>query len=239
MGRAAICEIEHLWREGGWHAPGFLEVDAAGRIASLGPEPPAASVPPRRIAGFGKPGAANLHSHAFQRALAAMAYMEMLEHGFTAVGEFHYLHHDPLGRPYANQAEMSEQCIAAATDAGIALTLLPTFYAHGGFGAAPDDGQRRFVYADPERFLSLVVTLRALEAKHADLRIGVALHSLRAVSAPELAAIEAAVRDLDAAMPIHIHIAEQPAEIEAAVAALGARPVAWLLANAIVSRRVV
>ena len=135
--------------------------------------------------GFGIPGAANLHSHAFQRALAGraergvedtfwtwrarmyefverleprhlraiatMAYMEMLEHGFTAVGEFHYLHHDPAGRDYANSAEMSEQCIAAAADAGIALTLLPIFYAHGGFGAPPEAAQRRFVHADPER----------------------------------------------------------------------------------------
>ena len=271
MSPAAVYEIEHLWRPGGWHAPGFLEVDSQGRIASAGAHRPGASVPTRRIAGFGVPGVANLHSHAFQRALAgraersgedtfwtwrarmyefvarlepghcraiaAMAYMEMLEHGFTAVGEFHYLHHDPLGRPYANQAEMSEQCIAAATDAGIALTLLPTFYAHGGFGAAPEDAQRRFVYADPERFLSLVATLCAMQAEHVDLHVGVALHSLRAVSPPELAAIEAAVRDLDAAMPIHIHVAEQPAEVEASVAALGARPVAWLLANAEVDAR--
>ena len=266
MSLAAVYEIEHLWREGGWHAPGFLEVDAEGRIASVGTELLVAAVPLRRIAGFGIPGAANLHSHAFQRALAgraersaedtfwtwrarmydfvarieprhcraiaAMAYMEMLEHGFTAVGEFHYLHHDPRGRAYANEAEMAEQCVAAAMDSGIALTLLPTYYAHGGFGAAPEAAQRRFVYADPERFLVLVAKLRSLEARHLDLRVGVALHSLRAVAPAELAVIEAGVRAFDSAMPLHIHIAEQPAEVEAGVAALGARPIAWLLANA-------
>ena len=270
MGRAAVYEIEHLWREGGWYAPGFLEVDAAGRIVAAGGGPLTGSAPPRRIAGFGVPGAANLHSHAFQRvlagraersaedtflswrtrmyelvdrlepphcrAIAAMAYMEMLEHGFTAVGEFHYLHHDARGRPYANEAEMSEQCIAAAAaDVGIALSLLPTYYAHGGFDTAPEAAQRRFVYADPERFLALVSRLRALEVEHCDLRVGVALHSLRAVAPAELAVIEAGVRDLDPAMPIHLHIAEQPAEVEACIAALGARPIAWLMANAKVS----
>ena len=271
MNRAAIYEVEHLWREGGWYAPGFLEVDGEGRIAAAGPESPDATMAPVRIAGFGIPGAANLHSHAFQRALAGraergvedtfwtwrarmyefverleprhlraiatMAYMEMLEHGFTAVGEFHYLHHDPAGRDYANSAEMSEQCIAAAADAGIALTLLPIFYAHGGFGAPPEAAQRRFVHADPERFLALVASLRAAEAAYRDLRLGVALHSLRAVAPAELAIIAAGARELDPAMPIHIHIAEQPAEVEACTVALGARPIEWLLANAEVDAR--
>ncbi len=271
MNLAAVYEIEHLWHHGGWYAPGFLEVDAEGRIATLRADRPATSAPPRRIAGFGIPGAANLHSHAFQRALAgraersaedtfwswrarmydfvnrleprhcraiaAMAYMEMLEHGFTAVGEFHYLHHDVRGGAYANEAEMSEQCIAAATDAGIAMTLLPTYYAHGGFGIPPEAAQARFIYADPERFLGLVARLRAMTTDHAGLRVGVALHSLRAVAPAELAAIEAGVRAIDPGMPIHIHIAEQPAEVEACVAALGARPIEWLLTNAEVDAR--
>ena len=271
MSRAAVYEIEHLWRVGGWHSPGFLEVDAEGRIVAAGAKPPAGSAAPRRIAGFGVPGAANLHSHAFQRAIAgraersaedtfwswrarmyefvdrlepphcraiaAMAYMEMLEHGFTAVGEFHYLHHDAHGRAYANEAEMSEQCVAAAADVGIALTLLPTYYAHGGFGAPPEGAQRRFVHADPDRFLALVARLRALETDSTDLRIGVALHRLRAVAPAELAVVVAGARELDPAMLIHLHIAEQPAEVEACVAALGARPIAWLLANAEVDDR--
>jgi formimidoylglutamate deiminase len=85
-------------------------------------------------------------------AIAAQAYVEMLERGFTRVGEFHYLHHDPSGAPYANIAELAERIAAAASETGIGLTLLPVFYAHANFGGAPPvPGQRRFLN-DVDRF---------------------------------------------------------------------------------------
>src|SRR5262249_10958271 len=89
-------------------------------------------------------------------AIAAFTYMEMLEAGFTTVGEFHYLHHDVDGRPYADLGEMTQRIVAAGAETGIGLTLLPSFYAYGGFGGAdPAHGQRRFLN-DPDRFLELV-----------------------------------------------------------------------------------
>ena len=97
-------------------------------------------------------------------AIAAFAYMEMLETGFTTVGEFHYLHHDVDGRPYADIGEMAARIAAASAETRIGLTLLPSFYAYGGFGGAPPSpGQRRFLN-DPERFLKLVERSRAVVA---------------------------------------------------------------------------
>src|SRR6476659_9810951 len=97
-------------------------------------------------------------------AVAAELYVEMLEAGFTRVGEFHYLHHDRDGSPYAQIAEMSARIAAAAGATGIGLTLLPVFYAHGGFGgAAPNPGQRRFVN-DLDRFARLLEVARAAVA---------------------------------------------------------------------------
>ncbi len=97
-------------------------------------------------------------------AITAFAYMEMLEAGFTAVGEFHYLHHDIDGRPYADLGEMAARIAAASAQTGIGLTLLPSFYAYGGFGGAPAGaGQRRFLN-DPDRFLALLERTRAIAA---------------------------------------------------------------------------
>ncbi len=160
-------------------------------------------------------------------AIAAFAYMEMLEAGFTAVGEFHYLHHDIDGRPYADIAEMAGRIIAASRDAGIGLTLLPTFYAHGGFGGAdPLPSQRRFVN-EPDRFFKLLARIRDLVGSDSAIRAGIAAHSLRAVTPDELR------RVFDAAPegPIHIHAAEQMKEVEDSVARLGRAPVGWLLEN--------
>ena len=158
-------------------------------------------------------------------AVAGMAYCEMLERGFTTVGEFHYLHHDPDGRPYADRAELAGRIVEAASEAGIGLTLLPCFYAQGGFGGAPPvEGQRRFIN-DFDSFCVLVERsrehLRALPAA----RMGLAPHSLRAVAPDDLARIVALAGD----GPIHIHAAEQTREVEDSLAWSGRRPVEWLL----------
>lgn len=156
--------------------------------------------------------------------VAAMAYTEMLESGFTRVGEFHYLHHDPEGVPYAGAA-MAEGLVAAAAQTGLALTLLPVFYAHAGFGGQePNPGQRRFV-TGLDQFAKLreasAAALRALP----DAVLGLAPHSLRAVTPDELTALN----KLAGTGPIHIHAAEQLAEVEACLAWSGQRPVEWLL----------
>lgn len=162
------------------------------------------------------------------RAIAALAYAEMLESGFTRVGEFHYLHHSPDGRPYGDVAAMAQAIAAAADETGIGLTLLPVFYAHSGFGgAAPTAAQRRFVN-DLDSYAALIEASRAAVAGLGDAIVGVAPHSLRAVTAAELTAVAA----MAAAAPLHIHIAEQIAEVEACRAWSGARPVEWLMANA-------
>ena len=166
-------------------------------------------------------------------AITAFAYMEMLEAGFTTVGEFHYLHHDVDGRPYANLGEMAERIAAASAQTRIGLTLLPSFYAYGGFGGAPPvAGQRRFIN-DPDRFLDLVQRARATVATLPEGRVGIAPHSLRAVTPATLRAICRATPD----GPIHIHAAEQLREVEECVAALGRRPVEWLLENAALDSR--
>lgn len=166
-------------------------------------------------------------------AVAAQLYVEMLEAGFSRVGEFHYLHHDLDGRPYANIAEMAERIAAAASQTGIGLTLLPVFYAHSGFGGtAPNDGQRRFIN-DVSQFAKLLEktkeSVRALDQAV----VSVAPHSLRAVTPEELGQIAIMAPN----GPIHIHVAEQVKEVEDCVAWSGARPVEWLLANAQVDAR--
>lgn len=214
------------------------------------------------------PGIANLHSHAFQRAMAGLAermtdpsdsfwtwretmyrmaarfdpdtlravaaqlYVEMLEAGYTTVCEFHYLHHTPDGTPYADPAAMSRALIAAARDTGIRLTLLPVLYMTGGFdGRELNERQRRFGHT-VDAYLRLFETLRAEQDE--TLRVGCALHSLRAVP-------EQAMRRVLAALPadarIHIHIAEQIGEVQDCLAMRGERPVRWLLDHAAVDAR--
>jgi formimidoylglutamate deiminase len=163
-------------------------------------------------------------------AVAAQLYIEMLEAGFTRVGEFHYLHHHKDGRPYANLAEMAERIASAAQQTGIGLTLLPVFYAHSGFGSlAPNEGQRRFIN-DVNRFERLVQASRGAVQTLNQAVVGVAPHSLRAATPDELAA----VISLAEGGPVHIHIAEQVKEVDDCIAWSGARPVEWLLANATV-----
>ena len=214
------------------------------------------------------PGIANLHSHAFQRAMAGMAerqgdpndsfwtwreamyriaarfdpdtlhavaaqlYAEMLEAGYTRVCEFHYLHHAPDGSRYADPAAMSNALVRAARDTGIRMTLLPVLYMTGGFDGRPlSPRQQRFGF-DVDGYLRLLETLRAQEG--ANLRVGCALHSLRAVPAEAMREVLAALPNN---APVHIHIAEQIGEVQDSLALRGARPVEWLLANADVDER--
>ena len=166
-------------------------------------------------------------------AIAAQAYVEMLEAGFTRVGEFHYLHHDPSGNAYAAPAEMAERIAAAAATAGIGLTLLPVFYAHGGFGGLPPaPGQRRFV-CGLDQFADLLGLSETAIAALQGATAGVAPHSLRAVTAEELAVVAALRPDA----PLHMHIAEQEREVADCLAWCGLRPVQWLLRQQAVDAR--
>jgi len=160
-------------------------------------------------------------------AIAAQAYVEMLESGFTRVGEFHYLHHDPDGAPYADRAIMAKAVISAARQTGIGLTLLPVFYAHANFGGAPPvHGQRRFLNT-LDGFAALVDESRTALSELPDANMGLAPHSLRAATAEELLGVAALAAD----GPIHIHVAEQTREVEDCIAFTGQRPVDWLLSH--------
>lgn len=162
------------------------------------------------------------------QAIAAQAYVEMLETGFTRVGEFHYLHHDLGGSRFANPAEMALAIAAAASDTGLGLTLLPVFYAHSGFGGAPPTaGQARFIN-DLDGFARLLEASRSAAASMDGAVVGLAPHSLRAVTPEQLAELAALAGDA----PVHIHIAEQTKEVEDCQAWCGARPVEWLLGHA-------
>jgi formimidoylglutamate deiminase len=210
----------------------------------------------------------NVHSHAFQRAMAGLTersgpggdnfwawrdlmyrfleritpednkviatqlYIEMLKSGYTSVGEFHYLHHDENGQAYADPAEMSQGILAAAASAHIGLTLLPVFYAHATFGGvAPNAGQKRFVQ-DVNAFNGLVDKVVGLQIGNDTLRrVGIAPHSLRAVTPQQLKLIVTHLNSIDATAPIHIHAAEQLKEVNDCLTWSHKRPVAWLLDN--------
>src|SRR5690348_5707212 len=205
-----------------------------------------------RLRGLVVPGMPNLHSHAFQRAMAGLAeragpggdsfwrwrevmyrflaaltpddveaiaaqlYVECLLHGYTSVAEFHYLHNAPDGSPYDDTTEMARRIAGAAGSAGIRLTLLPVLYRHGGFGGMPpSEGQRRFV-------LSLDAYAELCETMGRDVRVGVAPHSLRAVTPEELARTVGLAATLGEGTPIHIHAAEQEKEVADCLAWSGA-----------------
>ena len=166
-------------------------------------------------------------------AVAALAYAEMLEAGFTHVGEFHYLNHQPGGAPYDDPSEMAARLLAAAEAVGLDITLLPVFYAHRDLGgAAPKPEQARFV-CDLDLYADLLETCRTRATRQPGAAVGVAPHSLRAVTPDELTTLG----QLAAGAPFHIHVAEQIAEVERCQAVLGARPVEWLLANQPVDAR--
>lgn len=261
-----VIHVERAWTGTEWLENARITLDGA-TIASVTANARPESGDERHAVVI--PAVANLHSHAFQRAMAGLAerrgpgddsfwswrtvmyrfaltmtpeqieavaarlYMEMLESGFARVGEFHYLHHGIDGAPYADIAELAGRIAAASQTAGIALTLLPVFYAHSGFGgAAPIDGQRRFIN-DIDSFTRLMDRARTLLAPLDGAVLGLAPHSLRAVTPQELAAILPLAGD----GPVHIHVAEQVKEVEDCLAWSGQRPVEWLLNHAPVDHR--
>ncbi|MDM3872431.1 formimidoylglutamate deiminase [Porticoccus sp. W117] len=167
------------------------------------------------------------------QAVAAQLYVEMLKFGYTNVAEFQYLHHDQNGNPYANRAEMTLRCLQAARDAGIGITLLPVLYRYAGFGGqAPVPGQKRFLN-DADGFLEIVDELQKAVAEDSNAVVGIAPHSLRAVT-PEL--LNHVLASFSTG-PVHIHIAEQIPEVEACLEWSGKRPVEWLLENFAVDQR--
>jgi len=255
----------------GWAKDVVLEIAEDGTIDAL-EIALGAPADAERTQGPVIPGMPNVHSHAFQRALAglterggpatdtfwtwraqmyrflervdptdqeaiaAQLYIEMLKAGYTAVAEFQYLHHDPTGRPYADPAEMAARIVAASAATGIGLTLLPVFYAHSNFGGIPPaPEQRRFLH-DPDRFRSLVERLVPL-ARDSGSVLGIAPHSLRAVTPSQLRWLEGLAEDGLVPGPIHIHAAEQQREVDDCLAWSGARPVQWLLDNMAIDAR--
>ncbi len=264
---------ESVLLAGGWARNVVIDVVEDGLITHISRDVKRQPRSAQAITGPVIPGVPNLHSHAFQRALAGhcerrgpgdgdfwtwrqsmydfvsrvtpeqvqsiaeQLYVEMLKAGYTAVAEFHYLHHDRNGQPYGNLTEMSDRIIAAAQSTGIAVTLLPVLYAHDGFGGKPPaSGQRRFVN-DIERYAQLLQALFRHYGNHGNIRIGAAAHSLRAVNPELLQQMVEALDGLDAAAPIHIHIAEQQKEVSECEAWCGQRPLAWLFDNIGVDRR--
>ena len=267
---SARLAAAHAWLPQGWEEAVDIGI-VEGRFARVRPgEADGDAVP---LGHWVLPGMVNLHSHAFQRAMAGLAerrspgaaaredsfwtwrevmyafagrigpdelraiaaqlYVEMLEAGYTQVCEFHYLHHRPDGTAYADAAAMSLALVEAAQEAGIGLTLLPTLYLTGGFdGRALSERQRRFGHR-LDAYLDLVRRLQGMETS--TLRVGVALHSLRAVPPEALTAVMGSGLVDDA--PIHIHIAEQLGEVQDCLALRGARPVDWLLDHAPVDAR--
>lgn len=166
------------------------------------------------------------------RAIAAQLYAEMLAAGYTSVVEFHYVHHQPDGRPYQPLSTMAQALIEAARDAGIGLTLLPVLYQSSGFGGRP-------ARTDQQRFLNSVDQLFRLvdEIRAAGIVVGLSLHSLRAVPPEALREAVTRMRTEDPAAPVHIHVAEQIAEVDDCLAWSGRRPVDWLLDEAPVDER--
>ena len=167
-------------------------------------------------------------------AIATMLYSEMARHGYTNVAEFHYVHHDKDGKPYANLAEMGSRLVAAAKTAGIGITLVPIFYQKGGFGKAPNDRQRRFISPTIDDYLKLLESSKEACKHYEWANVAVGIHSMRGVEPVDIAEIaKSGPQDI----PFHIHISEQLKEIEDSVAYLGKRPVEWLLDNVALSER--
>ena len=257
----AQIHVQSALLETGWQRDVLITIE--GRSISAVESEAVAPASAERLAGVAVPGVANVHSHAFQRAMAGLVerrgpeddsfwtwrevmyrflaemtpddveaiatwlYVEMLEAGFTSVGEFHYLHNDPAGARYADPGEMGARIAAAAHASGIGLALLPCFYAHGGCdGRSPKPGQTRFL-SDLDGYWRLMEASARHVAAVPGAVLGLAPHSLRAADAQEMRAL---VEQWPAG-PIHIHAAEQTAEVDECVAWCGARPVQWLLDN--------
>lgn len=161
-------------------------------------------------------------------AIATQLYVQMAKHGYTAVAEFHYLHHDTNGTAFANKAEMAERLIKAAQTAGIAITLVPMFYQKGGFGKEAQEGQRRFISKDFDAYMDLFTATQQVANRYTHAQMGIGIHSLRAVDKANFNAFMQAYTN---EIPFHIHISEQLKEVEECKAFYGKRPVEWLLEN--------
>ena len=169
--------------------------------------------------------------------IARQLYIEMLKAGYSSVAEFHYLHHSPSGKPYDDPAEMSHQLVKAAQEVGIDLTLLPVYYRHSGFNdQQASAGQRRFIH-QPDDYSRLLDSLFNHYQSEPSIGIGMAPHSLRAVSTADIRQAIDVLDHYDAKAPIHIHIAEQMAEVNECLAHTGQRPVQHLYDNFDVNER--
>ncbi|NGX16912.1 formimidoylglutamate deiminase [Wenzhouxiangella sp. XN24] len=242
--------FEHILTPAGIERHRRLSIDGDGRITAIEPSAPGAAFD----GWLALPGMPSAHSHAFQRGLAGYGearqgedsfwswrdsmyrlaagldpdtlyelcwhtYREMLAAGYTSVAEFHYLHRRRDGE---RATECVDAVIRAATDAGMRQSFIPVFYQRGGFDAPAGPAQARFLHRDAEDFLTLV----AMYQRHCG---GVAAHSLRAVPADMIEdMVLGAAELLGPSAPVHLHIAEQPAEVAACVAATGRRPVELL-----------
>jgi formimidoylglutamate deiminase len=254
---------------GAWQEDMCIAVDDEGNIADVTTN----SNGSERLRGPVVPGMANLHSHAFQRAMAGLTetrgspkddfwswrelmyrfveritpgqalaiarhlYVEMLRNGYTAVAEFHYVHNDALGKPYAERGEMLRGHLEAAREAQIAITLLPTLYSWSDFGGKPLQPRQRRFRTDASSVLEMVDAARGWAAGDADVRVGVSPHSLRAADPGGLRELLAGMAALDPTAPIHVHAAEQTKEVQDCIAWSSRRPVEWLLENAPVDAR--
>jgi formimidoylglutamate deiminase len=257
----------------GWARDVAIQIDERGAIAGVRAQQAKESAAAEHMGGPVIPGMANLHSHAFQRAMAGLAermgspedsfwtwretmysfirrigpteahaiaaqlYCELLRNGYTAVAEFHYLHRAPDGKPYARRAEMAFSYIRAAQETGLAITLLPSLYAYANFGEEPlSPAQKRFA-TQPDDILAMVREIRDACPNNPEVSLGVAPHSLRAVSPALLKDLVAGLDVIDRKAPIHMHVAEQVKEVNDCLAWADQRPVQWLLDNMPVSER--
>jgi formimidoylglutamate deiminase len=250
----------------GWAENVLIEVGPSGNIAGVTPDQPAPNA--ERIDGIVIPGMIDLHSHAFQRALAgltqrlgadeasfwtwrdrmyelagritpddqraiaAQLYVELLKGGYTSVVEFHYLHHRPDGGPYDDPATMSLAIHEAARDAGIALTLLPVVYMQAGVDGSPLAGAQRRFALDPDGWQRLAEALDRHFADDPDRKLGLAVHSVRAVPQSAIGAVVSAAHARPGPLPIHVHLAEQPKEVRDCLERFGRRPWQLLLDSA-------
>lgn len=245
----AVYWCERAWLPEGVTSGVIVRIGPDGRIAevSTGDDPPAGA---QRLRGLVLPGFANSHSHAFHRALrgrthadggtfwtwrqamyqlaerltpesylrlATAVYAEMAVAGVSCVGEFHYLHHGPDGKHYADPNEMGLALREAAATAGIRLTLLDTCYLAGGIGTELSGPQNRFNDGSAEAWASRLSDLR----DDSVMRVGAAIHSVRAVPRDQLAHV---VAGAGPDRPLHVHLSEQPAENEACIEAYGRTP---------------
>jgi formimidoylglutamate deiminase len=169
--------------------------------------------------------------------IARFAYIELALSGVTAVGEFHYLHHDQGGRPYANRLELAEAQIQAAREAGLRISLIRAVYLRAGYEQDVSPGQDRFCDRSVDEALADIDALRSRYAGDPLVRIAVAAHSIRAVPLPDVAALASYARG--AALPFHMHLAEQRRELEECEQEYGRRPVALLAEHNLISEHLV